>query len=365
MSDLLIIGTGLIGTSVGLALRDAGGWDVTVEDIDSARVNRAVERGAGRRWDGVETAGVVLVATPPSVTAAILCNAQRRSLGSTYTHVASVQSRVQREVELLTLETSNVVGGHPMSGSERSGPDAAAGDVFVGRPWVLCPSPASSRATLAAVRLLASSCGAEPVEMTPDAHDAAVALVSHLPQVTASALAGLLQAAGPAAAALAGPGLTDTTRIAASDPDLWVDVLSANAAHVGPLLHALAGDVSAVANALDDLADGTEGGPAAAALAVLRAALEGGRLGRALIPVKRGALEGRFGRVRVAVPDQPGQLAGLLVAAAAVGVNVEDVRVEHVPGRPRGVIELLVDRDACDSLAQALRATGWHVLTTT
>lgn len=361
MSDLLIIGSGLIGTSIGLALRDAGGWDVMITDRDPARVDLARDRGAGRRWGGREPAAIVLVAAPTFAIAAVLVDAQRRNLGVTYTHVSSVQAGVQAEVEK-TGQAWSLVGSHPMSGNERSGPAAADAGLFAGRPWVLCPSAASQPAARQAVRRLVTACGGVPVEMTCTAHDAAVALVSHLPQVTASVLAGALLGAGAAAAALAGPGLADTTRIAASSPELWVDLLSANAADVAPLLHDLAGQLMAVAGALDELA-----GPAAAssrteALTVLRAALERGQAGRALIPIKRGVLEARFARVPVAVPDQPGQLAGLLVAAAGAGVNVEDVRVEHVPGRPRGVIELLVDRDASDSLAAALGAQGWDVL---
>ncbi len=362
MSDLLIIGCGLIGTSIGLALRDAGGWDVTLADLDPGRMVRAGDRGAGRPWDGQEPAAVVLVAAPTFATAAVLVEAQRRNLGVSYTHVSSVQVGVQAEVESLGGQPSSLVGGHPMGGNERSGPDAADAGMFAGRPWVLCPSPASSAEAKQAVWTLAAACGGIPVELTSTAHDAAVALVSHLPQVTASLLAGALLGADASVVALAGPGLADTTRIAASNAELWVDLLSANAAGVAPLLHRLAGELTAVAAALDQLA-GPDGAPShPAALAVVRAALACGQAGRALIPIKRGALEERFARVPVAVPDRPGQLAGLLVAAADAGVNVEDVRVEHVPGRPRGVIELLVDRDASDALAAVLGAHGWDVL---
>ena len=362
MSDLLIIGSGLIGTSIGLALRDAGSWDVTITDRDAGRVDLASNRGAGRRWDGQETAAVVLVAAPTFATAAVLLTAQRQNLGVTYTHVSSVQAGVQAEVEKVG-QASSLVGGHPMSGNERSGPAAADAALFAGRPWVLCPSPASGPVARQAVSRLVTACGGIPVEMTAAAHDEAVALVSHLPQVTASLLAGALLNAEASAATLAGPGLADTTRIAASSPELWVDLLTANAAHVAPLLHALAGELLSVSGALAELAGQDAATSRIEALAVVRAALERGQAGRALIPIKRGVLEERFARVPVAVPDQPGQLAGLLVAAAGAGVNVEDVRVEHVPGRPRGVIELLVDRDASGSLAAALAAQGWDVLT--
>ncbi len=368
MADILVLGCGLIGTSIGLALH--GVRDVVLHDSSPAAAAVAVSRGAGRPWDGVETATLAVIAVPPLATAGALQQTQRLNLARTYTHVASVQSQVQREVEALKCDLSSIVGGHPLAGRESSGPAAATADLFLGRPWALCPGPASTVAALADVRELAESCGATPVELDADAHDAAVALLSHLPQVAASALAGLLVPADPdavadhAAALLSGPGLVDTTRLAASDPSLWAEILTLNAAHVAPAVRELAGHLVILAGALEAHAATTSGGtgPDAQAARIVREFLVRGNRGRAVVPVKRGEVSEAFGRVGVSVDDRPGRLAGLLAAAGAAGVNVEDVHVEHVPGKPQGVIELLVDVAAVATLRAALEDEGWRVV---
>ena len=353
MADVLVLGCGLIGTSVGLALR--GGQDILLQDTSEEVLALAVSRGAGRRWDGQERVTTVLAAVPPRAIAGVLAQAQSRNLGRTYTHVASVQSQVQREIEAANCDLSCVVGGHPLAGRESSGPGAASGDLFVGRPWALCASPHSGAQARQDVRDLALGCGATPLDLAAEDHDAAVALLSHLPQVAASALAGLLVPAGVGGAVtgteLSGPGLVDTTRLAASDPGLWSEILQLNATHVAPAVRALASALEDLAQALDHDLPG----------AVLEF-LSRGNQGRALVPVKRGEVSEAFARVPVSVDDQPGRLAALLTAAGDAGVNVEDVHVEHIPGRPQGVIELLVDVGAVRVLRASLERAGWDVL---
>jgi prephenate dehydrogenase len=215
---------------------------------------------------------------------------------------------------------------------------------------------------VAAVEELASSCGAVPLRIEPEAHDRAVALLSHLPQLVSSALAGLLDPANGLAAgqvALSGPGLADTTRLAASDPQMWVDVLIANADHLLEPLALLGRTLGHLSAALAGLADS---GGEASARAALRDFLSAGNRGRALVPVKHGRLSEDFVGVRVDVADEPGRLAALLADAAQAGVNVEDLRVEHVPGRPRGIIELLIAAPEAPVLADALSASGWLVV---
>ena len=348
-AGLLVVGTGLIGTSVGLALR--GEVDVLLADQNPAAVAVAAGRGAGRAWDGSETVDHVLVAVPPPVVAAVLGDLQARGVATTCSHVASVQEPVQSACAARGVDLTTLCGTHPMAGKESSGPEAATAELFVGRPWALCPSQATGRDALAAARALAELCGAVPLELAAAEHDAAVALASHLPQVAASAVAAVLLAHAGGEVRLAGPGLQDTTRIAASSPALWVDVLHDNAPAVAPLVRGLAAELDRAATALEQL---DRGG--------LEDLLVRGNRGRALVPVKRGGTDEDFAVVAVAVPDRPGQLAGLLVSAAEAHVNVEDVRVEHLPGRPSGVIELLVAADGLEAARAALAAAGWDVL---
>ena len=361
-----VIGTGLIGTSVGLAL--AGQAEVVMSDSSRSHLERAAVRGAGRLWDGTERADLALVCAPPAAVADLVQDAIRRDLAPTVSHVASHQSQVQAEVEAIDgTTTSRICGSHPLAGRERSGPDAATARLFLDRPWVVCPGPHTAAAAVQAVVALVELCGAVPLTASAHEHDAAVALVSHLPQVAASAVAARLlpDASGRSdsldPARLAGPGVQDTTRIAASDPDLWVEVLTRNAAHVAPLVQALSDDLAEVAGALAELAHTAGDVPSEAAAAAVRSLLERGRSGRQRLPLK-GSGTRELARVVVSITDRPGQLAAVTVAAADAGINVEDVHVEHLPGRKRGVVELLVAEAQAGPARRVLTDAGWEVL---
>ena len=359
---VLVVGSGLIGTSIGLALQ--GQADVVLADLDDDVLSQAVRRGAGRPWDGSAKVDHAVVAVPPRAVAVTLRTLERRDVAVTWSHVASTQAVVQVEVETSGVDVARLCGSHPMAGRERPGPSAASADLFAGRPWALCPSAATGEQAFRRTRRIAELCGADPVVLSAAEHDVAVALVSHLPQVTASALAAVVLAEGggrSGAVRLAGPGLQDTTRIAASDPGLWGDVLRQNAAAVAPLVRGLAAELLRVADGLDRLrAPG--GQPDPSALSVVDDLLRRGNDGRKLIPVKHGEHDRDFAVVPVGVSDRPGQIAGVLVAAAEAGVNVEDVRVEHLAGRPRGVVGLLVQTAEQEHARAALRAAGWDVL---
>jgi prephenate dehydrogenase len=358
---VLVVGAGLMGTSLGLALRDHR--PVLLLDQDEGRLRRAVDRGAGQPWDGSSSVGLAVAAVPPALITPVLNRLQASHVAQTYTHLSSIQSRVQRDLETSNSDLTVICGGHPLAGRETSGPDGATAELFLGRPWVLCPSPSTGQRARDDVARLAADCGGEAVVMTPEQHDRAVALVSHLPQVAASAVAARLLTTSAEEVAVSGPGLHDTTRVAASDPALWSDVLSGNAACVAPLVHDLAQDLTRLADALAELGSGSTPTPGPA-LDVVRDLLERGNRGRALVPVKRGEHDRDFATVAVAVPDQPGQLAAVFVCAADAGVNVEDVRVEHLPGRPTGVLELLVQQVEREPLQRALAAAGFEVLRT-
>ena len=349
-AGLLVVGTGLLGTSVGLALR--GDTDVLLADREPMAVATATARGAGRPWDGSEPVEHVLLAVPPAAVTATLVRLQRQGVGRTWSHVCSVQAPVQAAAREAGADLAGLCGTHPMAGKESSGPEAASADLFLGRPWALCPSEQTSDEALAAARSLAERCGGVPLELPAQEHDDAVALASHLPQVTASALAAVLLARSSGEEVrLAGPGLQDTSRIAASAPALWVEVLAQNAAAVGPLVRELAAELDRAATALEALdRRGIED------------LLRRGNAGRALVPVKRSRHDRDFAVVGVSVPDRPGQIAAVLLAAADAGVNVEDVRVDHLPGRPSGVVELLVAADTREAARASLAAAGWSVL---
>ncbi|MDP9394820.1 MAG: prephenate dehydrogenase [Actinomycetota bacterium] len=353
---VLVVGTGLVGTSAALALRAAGA-QVYLEDADPAHARRAAQLGAGIAGAPPGPVEVCLLGVPPEVVAPTLAALQSRGIARHYTDVASIKAAPQHAAESLACDTASYVGGHPMAGRERSGPSAARSDLFVGRPWILTPSAATSPDTVAAARSVALACGALPVVLTPEEHDRAVALVSHAPHVVAAAVAARLLGGEDEAVGLAGQGVRDVTRIAASDPTLWQAILRGNAAPVAEVVAAVAEDLAAVARSLRALAEGS----ADDADETVRDLLERGVAGRARIPGKHGGPPATYLTVPVVVEDRPGELARLFVDAGRAGVNVEDVRIEHSPGQPVGLVELLVRPEAAAGLAAALDGMGWRM----
>jgi prephenate dehydrogenase len=263
-----------------------------------------------------------------------------------------VQSQPQLQVEELVGEFGGFVGSHPIAGRERPGPHHASADLFVQRPWIVCPTAQSSPAAVESVTALAEACGAIVTVMSAEAHDALLARLSHVPQLVASALAGSLLGLERGEAALAGTGLRDTSRLADSDAALWAEIVSANQAAVAAALRAVIEPLQSVAAVLES---GASGDVAAAVADLLRR----GRRGRDLLAGKHGQRAVRWATVAVVVPDQPGKLAQLLVDAAHAGVNVEDIRVDHSSGQPLGVVELDVDPAHGESLERDLAQRGW------
>lgn len=355
----VVIGTGLIGTSIALALR-AVGTRVWLTDTDQRAAKLAIDLGAGELMSAdsrlAEPADVAVLAMPPAVVATSLLAAQRSGLARCYTDVASVKELPLLGAIGLGCDLATYVPGHPMSGRERSGPAAARADLFVGRPWVICPVSDADPDCVAVVSSLVSACGASLVRMSATEHDQCVALVSHVPHLVAAAMAARCADAGERALSLAGPGLRDVTRIAAGDADLWTDVLSANAEPVRAVLLAVAEQLGAAAEVLADISAGRpESGK------LLTALLQSGRDGVARIPGKQGGPAPDYAIVQVVIGDRPGELARLFAAAGAAGINIEDVRIEHSPGLPVGVAELSVRLEAARQLSAALANGGWPV----
>jgi prephenate dehydrogenase len=344
---VLVAGSGLIGTSIALALRERD-TQVWLTDADEATARLAADLGAGTvvsdLRDAKGVADIAVLAVPPASVAATLARAQDCAVADWYTDVASVKELPVTQARALGCDLGSYVPGHPLAGRERHGPAAARADLFLGRTWALCPLPETSPAALEAVTALVVACGADPVRADPGTHDRWVALVSHAPHLVAAAMAARLAPASvpPDALRLAGQGLRDVTRIAAGDSALWTQILAANAAPVAEVVAAVAADLAA-----------------AAADADVPDLLERGRAGAARIPGKHGGQPRNFSVVQVVIADQPGELARLFNAAGAAGVNIEDVRIEHSPGLPVGVAELSVRPGQAEALLEAMRAGGW------
>ncbi|QIM18074.1 prephenate dehydrogenase [Leucobacter coleopterorum] len=353
-SAVHVIGAGLLGASVGLGLRERG-VDVTLEDQSPTTVALAADYGAGRlRTAQDPEPALVVVATPPDVTADVIERALTTYPNAVVTDVASVKLAPYLELLRRGLDLKNYVGSHPMAGRERGGAIMARADLFVARPWVICRDHETPAEALALVEDVALDLGATPLEMTPEEHDRSVGLVSHLPQVISSLLAARLIPASEQAVGLAGAGLRDTTRIASSDPELWVQILGANRAPVVDLLDAFGKDLASFADALRD----PEQTGAKRRIADL---LSSGNRGVARIPGKHGSSE-RFTSIMVLIDDTPGQLGRLLTELGELGINMEDLRLEHSPGAQIGFAEIAVLPEVAERAVTDLVERGWRTL---
>jgi len=347
-----IVGAGLLGTSIGLRLRQHG-VDVVLDDVSPAARSLAVDYGAGRPPAEGDAPALVVVAVPPDVTAEIVHRELQDHPEALVTDVASVKSVPLRELVALGADVSRYIGSHPMAGRERGGAISARADLFVGRPWVIAGHDDITYRRAALVEDLALDLGALPVEMTPEAHDDGVALVSHVPQVVSSLMATRLRDAPEGALALAGGGVRDVTRVAGSDPALWVQILGANAPRVVSVLRELRDDLDGVIDALSSPS-------APGARRAVAEAIGAGNAGVARLPGKHGQST-QFRSVVVMVDDTPGQLARLLTEIGEIGVNLEDLRLEHSPGAQIGLAEVSIVPEQEDRLTAELESRGWTV----
>ncbi|AOY71849.1 prephenate dehydrogenase [Arthrobacter sp. TES] len=352
---VVILGTGLLGASIGLGLRGRG---VPVFLFDTSPTNQAVavDIGAGRPLEELDgPPQLVVVAAPPDVTAQVVEKALADYPESVVVDIASVKAGIQAELRERGVDLCRYVGTHPMAGREKSGPVAARGELFTSMPWVICPTEETGAAALQVARSLAGDLGAIVSQFTADEHDEAVALVSHLPQIMSSLLASRLQGTPLHALSLAGNGLRDTTRIAASDPTLWVQILGGNAEKVVNILHGVREDLNRLIGTLESpLAPG--------ARLDLAQLISEGNAGQARIPGKHGGPPQAYSWLTILVDDKPGQIARLLTEIGEVGVNVEDLRLDHSSGQNVGMVELSVLPNKHDLLVEALTDRGWRVL---
>lgn len=352
-----IVGTGLIGGSIGLALRAADpqatvvGYDVHAPTAAAALASGAIATRAGSAADAARGAGLVVIAVPVDRIEQIIGElAPTLAPGAIVTDVGSTKVAAVAAGEAAAGD--RFVGGHPMAGSERHGIEGADARLFEGAWWVLTPTETTSSQAYSRASQLASRVGATPVAVDPVTHDSLVARLSHLPQLTASTLVAVAASAGDrdALLGLAAAGFRDVTRIAASHPDLWVSILRSNRHAV---LDALSGfrDELGKVSALLERERWDE----------LRAFMSRARAARTELFAKP-----EFGGEPVAlsllVPDKPGVLAEVTTAAGELGANIEDLRIVHSTEGGRGRLELIVAGEGnAARLRGALEALGYRV----
>ena len=351
-AQVRIVGTGLLGASIGLALRSLG-IDVALADASPSSVHLATDLGAGRPAHADDKPKIIVVCVPPDVTADVIEAELKAFPEAVVTDVASVKLAPLHQLQARGVDITHYVGGHPLAGRERGGAISARGDLFLGRPWVVCRDEDTPAWALALVEDLVLDLGAVPIEMTPEAHDEAVGLVSHVPQIVSSLMAKQLEGASDEAVRLAGQGVRDVTRIAASSPELWIQILGANKDSIVGVLENLQKDLQSVTEALKDV-------NAPGARKIIAEEMAAGNAGVARLPGKHGQNR-RFAQIVVLIDDRPGQLAQLLTELGELNINLEDLRLEHAEGAQMGMVEFSVVPEVRETLITELTKRDWRV----
>jgi len=343
LSHVKIVGSGLIGTSIGLGLA-LKGVGVTMSDSDP--------RAAGLAQDLIKSLSsapidLVIFATPIGALNSVLDSEFLANPKAGFIDIGSVKSKVKVEVSTSKLDSKRFLPTHPMAGREVGGAESARADLFQGRPWITDAQGVDADVVASGVELI-ELLGAHQIDLDSASHDKAVALVSHLPQLVASLLAKQLSGAEEGWLDLAGAGLRDTTRIAGSDSKLWREIITANSKALSPLLKSLQSDLTALIASLDDEAAVSD-------------FIEAGQKGRARIPGKHGGKAREYTYLPIVIEDKPGQLAALFDECADASVNVEDLMIEHSPGQFTGLITLALSKADAGTLTEHLKSNGWSV----
>ncbi len=344
LTRVRIVGSGLIGTSIGLALVQSG-IQVEMVDSDSANQALAMDLIGGAQ---VSDPDLVIFAVPSSRLPLIIRDEFELNPNSTFMDVGSVKNDVVLEVETVSGLSTRFVPTHPMAGREIGGAGAARADLFRGRSWIVTPSADLKAESRHIVNELIDLLGATSIELTPRDHDRAVAKISHMPQIAASLLAKQLIGTPPEWMELAGQGLRDTTRIAGSDESLWKEIIYSNREELRSLLINLQNDLHTMINSLDNPAQIAE-------------LIASGRTGKSLIPGKHGGKAREYSYLPIVIDDKPGQLGAIFNECAAMDVNVEDLGIEHSPGQLSALITLALSQADAEKLSNHLSSIGWNV----
>ena len=344
LGKVRIVGSGLIGTSIALGLVQQA---IAVEMIDS---DPSAQGLAKDLTGGVVVADpdLVIFALPTSMLSQVIEREIDLNPQSTFMDVGSVKSEVVLEIKTFSGLSTRFLPTHPMAGREIGGASSARGDLFQGRSWILTPeadcAPESKELVLDLIKRL----GATPIELSALEHDAAVAKISHLPQIAASLVAKQLIGTPAEWMELAGQGLRDTTRIAGSDEKLWKEIIYSNRAEISELLISLQNDLTQMIAALDDPSK-------------IEALIAAGREGKSIIPGKHGGKAREYSYLPIVIDDKPGQLGAIFNECAAMQVNVEDLNIEHSPGQLSALITLSLSAQDAEKLSVHLTSIGWNV----
>ena len=344
-AQVRIVGTGLIGTSIALALGNLG---IKVVPVDADPENQRLAHDLLAPYLGEGESELTILATPPLRTMGVLISEFERNPNQRFIDTGSVKFKLQQEVNRFPEIAQRFLGTHPMAGREYGGARFAQSDLFQGRAWLLTPSRQTEAQLIADVRELIEALGATPYEMPAENHDDLLALISHLPQLVSTALASSIGESPQLE--LAGQGLRDMVRIASSNPTLWSEILLSNQENV---LSAL----DSFSHSLNELRAAISRGEKEK----IQEIFEEGAAGRIKVSGKHGALPRNYVQLLIVIEDKPGQLSQLFLQCAQINANIEDLSIEHSPGQETGLITLSFSAHDAPRVIEYLRAHSWKV----
>jgi len=350
-----VIGAGLIGTSIALGLKSAG-YVLTIEDEDISAEEIAQDLiGQNRGFDLAEGSDevipeLIIIATPILAVPNLVREAAERYSAARVIDIGGLKSDVVREVEKFPEIAKRFCSTHPMAGREISGALAARGDLFEGRIWIYTPLSGTESRTVDSALEVITALGAIPVLRGAVEHDRIIAGISHMPQVASSLLSATLKDMSVEDLGLAGTGLRDVSRLAASNPDLWAELLHANRASLLPFLEEFT-------NILNDLSTSLQNDD----LRKTHEILEAARVNHRRIPGKHGGKKRDYWYLPIIIDDRPGQLAAIFDACNEVAANVEDLSIEHTPGQESGLVTLALSKVDAMKVFDHLLNAGWKV----
>ncbi len=357
MGPVAIIGVGLIGGSLGLALRaragvrEVHGFDPDPEAVAAGLARGAITLGCRTVGEAVTGAGAVFVAAPVG----LIGDLAREALAAggedcVVTDVGSSKGAVLACLD--AHERERFIGGHPICGSERGGVSHAREDLFDGATYFLTPSPEARPDLYERLHAIVAAIGARPSAIESEVHDRLMALVSHLPHVIASALIHQAAATAPQgreALRSSGPSFVDLTRVAGANPPLWADILLANRDAV---IGAIRDQTGRLRQVEDALATGDRDW--------LEAFMEGAAAGRARLREAEPEVVTEPWRIVVAMPNRPGVISDVATVLGHAHINIEDLSLRSGAGEEAGELSLVVSgRDVADRAAGLLAERGY------
>ena len=346
IQSIRVVGAGLIGTSIGLKMKSLG-CKVEIIDTDANSMKLAQDLIKSEKLSEPE---LIVVAVSVDANAEVVIEQINNNPNSIVCDLASVKSDLLLQVDKLSAHPENFVSLHPMAGREVSGAENSRADLFEGRAWIGISDSLKNKRNKEIIESFVSGCGGVLYWLTSKEHDETVALLSHLPQILSSLLASKLNDVDPNKLNLAGQGLRDVTRLAASDAKLWAQILTSNKDSIQPLLE----DFIASLTKLQDSLRSTNQDQVAV---ILKRGVEG----KARIPGKHGAKNRDYSFLPIVIDDKPGQLASIFNECAKVDVNIEDLSIEHSPGQETGLITLSLSAQDCEKLSEHLISKGFRV----